>query len=88
MKNVEHILKLAGEYQVKGVIDLCIRCLQDEPKDEFNIVKILNLANRSVFSREDERLTEVQHQCYKYIQDMELAEIMLNEHFDNLEKQL
>lgn len=87
VKNVEHILKLADEYQVKGVIDLCIRCLQDEPKNEFNVVKILYLANRSVFSKEDERLEEVQDQCYNYIQDMELTDIILNEHFDDLEKQ-
>ena len=87
MKNVEHILKLADEYQVKGVIDLCIRCLQVEPKNEFNVIKILYLANRSVFAREDERLASLQRQCYEYIQDMELGDIIGSEDFDDLEKE-
>jgi len=45
--NVEHVLKLAGEYQVKGVLSLCIKCLEEEPKDEDNVIKIRHLANHS-----------------------------------------
>ena len=54
MENVEHILKLADEYQVKGVLSLCIKCLDEEPKDEDNVIKILHLANHSVIAKEDE----------------------------------
>ena len=59
MENVEHILKLADEYQVKGVLSLCIKCPEEEPKDEDNVIKILHLANHSVVAKEDERLGSV-----------------------------
>ena len=39
-----HLLKLADEYDVQGVLDLCIKCLQDVPKSEGNVVKIFYLA--------------------------------------------
>ena len=42
--NVEHLLELADEYQVKGVLDLCTRCLKNEPKTQSNAMKILLLA--------------------------------------------
>ncbi|XP_020620975.1 uncharacterized protein LOC110058658 [Orbicella faveolata] len=46
MNNVEHLLKLADEYQAKGVLDLCARCLKNEPKTESNAMKILLLAQQ------------------------------------------
>ncbi|XP_020620836.1 uncharacterized protein LOC110058520 isoform X2 [Orbicella faveolata] len=46
MNNVEHLLKLADEYQVKGVLDLCASCLKNEPKTESNAMKILLLAQQ------------------------------------------
>ena len=59
MENVEHILKLANEYQVKGVLSLCIKGPEEEPKDEDNVIKILHLANYSVVTKEDEQLGSV-----------------------------
>jgi len=59
VESVEHILKLADEYQVTGVLNLCIRSPKEEPKDEDNVIKILHLANHSVVAKEDERLGSV-----------------------------
>ena len=87
VKNVEHILKLADEYQVKGVLSLCIKYLEDEPKHADNVVTILYLANSSVIAREDERLENVRQDCYHHIQNMELHDIIEDDHFDNLGKE-
>ena len=46
MENVEHLLKLAEEYQIKTVLDLCANFLRDEPKTEDNAMKILLLAQK------------------------------------------
>ena len=46
MENVEHLLKLAEEYQIKTVLDLCANFLGDEPKTEDNAMKILLLAQK------------------------------------------
>ena len=39
-----HLFKLADEYDVQCVLDLCIKCPQDVPKSEGNVVKIFYLA--------------------------------------------
>ena len=46
MENVEHLLKLAEEYQIKTVLDLCANFLRYEPKTEDNAMKILLLAQK------------------------------------------
>lgn len=46
MNNVEHLLKLADEYQVKGVFDLCVSFLKNKPKTESSAMKILLLAQQ------------------------------------------
>ena len=43
---MEHLLKLAEEYQIKTVLDLCANFLRDEPKTEDNAMKILFLAQK------------------------------------------
>lgn len=85
--NVEHILKLADEYQVNGVIDQCIKCLQEEPKHEFNVIQILYLSNHSVIAKGDVRLEAVRQQCYRYIQSLELENIVSSNYFNDLEKE-
>ena len=87
MENVEHTLKLADEYQVTGVLSLCIKCLDEEPKDEDNVIKIFHLANHSVIAKEDERLGNVRYDCYQYVRNMELHHIVRDEHFKDLEKE-
>ena len=43
---MEHLLKLAEEYQIKTVLDLCANFLRYEPKTEDNAMKILLLAQK------------------------------------------
>ena len=43
---MEHLLKLAEEYQIKTVLDLCANFLRDEPKTEDDAMKILLLAQK------------------------------------------
>ena len=86
MDKVEHLLKLADEYQAMSVFDLCVRYLKDEPKTVQNTVRILYLANSTVMAREDERLDIVRRDCYNLIKDMELEDIMEKEDFKSLDR--
>ena len=60
-----HLLKLADEYDVQGVLDLCIKCLQDMPKSEVNVVTILYLATDTLIASEDYRLDGVRDASVK-----------------------
>lgn len=46
MDNVEHLLRLADEYQIKGILDMCSSFLKKEAKTETNAMKILLLAQQ------------------------------------------
>ena len=81
-----HLLQLADEYQVKGVHDLCVKCLTNEPKSVKSAVKILFLANRTVMAREDRRLDGIRGQCYDLIKNMELADIRGKTDYKNLDQ--
>ena len=85
MDKVDHLLKLADEYQVMSVLDLCVKCLRDEPKTEQNAVRILYLTNASAIARDSERLDIVREECYSLIKDMKLKDIMENEDFKSLD---
>ena len=84
---MSHLLKLADEYQARGVLDLCVKCLKDVPKSEENVVKVLFLANHSVIAREDRRLDSVREGCYDLIKNMELADIRGKSDFKNLDRE-
>ena len=86
MDKVDHLLKLADEYQVMSVFDLCVRCLRDEAKSKKNAVRILYLANATVMAREDERLDIVRWDCTDLIENMELADIVGKTDFSNLDR--
>lgn len=86
MDKVDHLLKLADEYQAMSVFDLCVRFLTDKPKTEENAVRILYLANSTMMAREDERLDIVRWNCYSLIKDMELEDIMEKEDFKSLDR--
>ena len=88
MNQVEHLLKLADEYQAGGVVDVCIKMLKSEPKSKDNAVKILHLATSTVAARDDQRLFQVRKQCYQQIEDMELTEAQRNDDHKNLEKEI
>ena len=88
MNKVEHLLKLADEYEAKAVLDLCVKCLRDEPKSEENAVKILFLANSTVMAREDDRLESVRNKCYDLIKNMELTNILGKNDFKYLDRDI
>lgn len=83
---MEHVLKLADEYQAAGIIDVCVKILKSERKSEGNAVKILQFATCTATVRRDERLFWVRKRCYKLIENMELKEIKKGKAYHNLEK--
>lgn len=83
---VDHLLKLADEYQVMSVLDLCVKCLRDESKSKHNAVRILYLANATVMAREDERLAIARWKCTDLIENMELTDIVGKMDFRNLDR--
>ena len=83
---VEHLLKLADEYQTKSVFDLCVNYLKGVPRSKGNAVRILFLANVTVMAREDKRLDGVRRECYDVVKDMALEDILEKHDFKNLER--
>ena len=81
-----HLLKLAEEYDVQGVLDLCSKCLKDVPKSEENVVKILYLATDTVIASEDSRLDGVRDDCEILIKDMDLVNISAKSDFKKLNR--
>ena len=88
VNQVEHLLKLADEYQALGIVGLCVKILKSEPKSQDNAMKILHLVTSTVIARDDQRLFEVREQCYELIKDMKLTEAQENEDCKNLEKEI
>lgn len=83
---MSHLLKLAEEYNVEGVLDLCVKCLKDMPKSEVNVVKILYLATDTLKANEDSRLDGVREYCKRLLKDMDLASITGKSDFKNLNR--
>ena len=81
-----HLLKLADEYDVQGVLDLCTKCLQDMPKSEENVVTILYLATDTLTASEDYRLDGVRDDCEILIKEMDLANITAKSDFKKLNR--
>ena len=81
-----HLLKLADEYDVQGVLDLCTKCLKDVPKSEENVVKILYLATDTVIASEDSRLDGVRDNCEILLKEMDLANITAKGDFKKLNR--
>ena len=84
---VEHLLKLADEYQTKSVFNVCVNLLKNEVAgSKEKAMRILYLANTTDMARKDEKLDVVRKVCYDYIKDMALQNIMEKEDFKNLEQ--
>ena len=86
VNQVEHLLKLADEYQARGIVDVCVKMLKSEAPCKDNAVKILHLATCTPTVRDDERLILVREQCYELMKNMELKETQGKESYKNLEK--
>jgi len=69
MENVEHLLKLSDEYQVKGIFEQCVKFLEHQPKTERNVMKIMRLV--SLY-----KLGSVFEGCYTTIREMKRQSIL------------
>jgi len=69
VENVEHLLKLSDEYEVKGIFEQCVKFLEHQPKTEGNVMKILTLA--SLY-----KLGSVFGSCYTTIREMKCKSIL------------
>ena len=79
MDNVEPILKLANEYQMRGVLKLCENVLVNEPISNKNLTtKILLLAQQY-------GMENVRKHCYKQLNGMTLDELEQLDGFQNLD---
>ena len=81
---MSHLLKLADEYDVQGVLDLCTKCLKEVTKSEENVMKILYLATDTVIASEDSRLDDVRDECEILLKEMDLANITAKSDFKKL----
>ena len=78
MTNVKHILKLADEYQMTSVLDLCASFLRMERKRESNAMKILLLAQRY-------KLDSVAEDCCTVLAKMTLKDLEKYDEFEELD---
>jgi len=80
VENVEHLLKLSDEYQVKRIYDSCVNFLERQSIEEGNVMKILMLA--SLYSLEN-----VRQSCYNLLKYMKLNSIKTFAQDQHLDKQ-
>lgn len=81
MENVEHLLKLSDEYQIKELIfDPCVKFLEEQPKTQENVMKILTLAN--LFN-----LEKVRQGCTDLLKNMKLDTLSETVHLQDLDKE-
>ena len=81
VENVEDLLQLSHEYQVKQLIfDPCVKFLEEEPKTKENVMKILALANLY-------NLEEVHQRCIDLLSNMKLESLSETIHLKDLDKE-
>ncbi|XP_068691856.1 BTB and MATH domain-containing protein 36-like [Montipora capricornis] len=81
MENVEDLLKLSHEYQVKQhIFDPCVKFLEDQPKTKKNVMKIEALADLY-------NLEEVHQGCIDLLKNMRLESLSETIHFRDLDKE-
>jgi len=80
VKNVEHLLKLSDEYQVKGIFEQCVKFLEHHPKTERNVMKIMRLA--SLY-----KLGNVLEGSYTTIREMKRQSILEATQLEALDKE-
>lgn len=83
---MEHLLRLADEYQTKSVFDVGLNYLKVLPGSKENAVRTLFLTNMTAMARGDRRLDIVRSGCYNLIKDMSLQDIVKKDDFNNLER--
>lgn len=86
MYKVEHLLKLADEYQAMRVFNICVNYLENVPRCNETVVKILYLAQSTPLATGDSRLQSICEKCCDVIQNMDLKEITQTFDFKNLNR--
>ena len=81
MENVEDLLQLSDEYQVKQLIfDPCVKFLEDQPKTKDNVMKALALAKLY-------NLENVHQGCIDLLKNMRLESLSDTIHLQDLDKE-
>ena len=81
VENVEDLLHLSHEYQVKQLIfDPCVKFLEDLPKTKENVMKILALAKLY-------NLEKVHQGCIDLLKNMRLESLSETVHLQDLDKE-
>jgi len=81
MENVEDLLQLSHEYQVKQhIFDPCVKFLEDQPKTRENVMKILALSKLY-------NLEKVHQGCIDLLKNMRLESLSETVHLQNLDKE-
>ena len=81
VENVEDLLHLSHEYQVKQLIfDPSVKFLEDQPKTKENVMKILALAKLY-------NLEKVQEGCIDLLKNMRLDSLSETVHLQDLDKE-
>ena len=81
MENVEDLLQLSDEYQVKQhIFDPCVKFLEDQPKTKENVMKIVALANLY-------NLEKVHQGCIDLLKNMRLESLSETVHLQDLDKE-
>ena len=80
MQNVEHLLQLSDEYQVKLVFKPCVKFLEDQPKTKENVIKVLDLSDLY-------DLDSVRQSCNSLLKDMTLKSLSEIVHFQDLDRE-
>ena len=81
VENVEDLLQLSDEYQVKQhIFDPCVKFLEDQPKTKENVMKIVALANLY-------NLEKVHQGCIDLLKNMRLESLSETIHLQDLDKE-
>ena len=80
MENVEHLLKLSDEYQVKPIFDSCVKFLEKQQIEEGNVMKILILATLY-------KLENVRQGCLDLLKNMKLQSILKGAQQQDLDRE-
>ena len=78
MENVEHLLKLSEEYQVKLIFDPCIKFVKEQPIRRDNAMHLLMIADMY-------GLDEVCQRCNNFLKDLKLKTLSETVHLEDLD---
>ena len=78
VENVEHLLKLSDEYQVKFIFDPCVKFARDQSITKGNVMKLLAIA-------ELYGLDDVRQSCNNLLKNMRLKTLSETVHLEDLD---